>query len=67
MSDEDPFHDIWSNFNELLQSGEFYDLKELYVSWEETRVDFDNFHDMYQGIKYRLQKIIENCGNFVEE
>lgn len=64
MNDQNPFTDIWSNVNNKLEGG-FNDLTELYVSWEDTRLDFDNFHVMYMDIKYRFKKIIENCGDYI--
>ncbi|KAJ6639751.1 hypothetical protein Bhyg_12498, partial [Pseudolycoriella hygida] len=62
MSDLNPFNKIWANFNDKL-AAEFNDnyLTEFHSSWEHTRLDFDNFHSMYETMHYSLQKIIESC------
>lgn len=64
MSGENPFNDIWSNFNNILGE-EMYDLLELYSCWDYTREYFDNFQAIYEEMNCRFQKIIENCGDYV--
>lgn len=50
MGDQNPFKQIWPNISNKLP-GDFYELTEPYVSWEEMRTDFDNFHIIYENIK----------------
>lgn len=65
MNDHNPFKDIWSSMNSKVE----VELNEidLHVSWENTRIDFDNFHDMYEDLPNNLQSIITAAGGFFHE
>lgn len=63
MSDQNPFNEIWSNYNNRFDD-ELDELTAIVVSWRDTRDDFDNFHLLYEGMESRLQKIIDNSGNY---
>lgn len=56
MCDQNPFNKIWANINRKHQ-GYFFDLTELYLSWDDTRIEFDNFHSTFEELEIREQAI----------